>query len=291
MIYIDKRQTEAPKCLTEPDSIGIKERDDVIKFYSNVNHHDKEYTKYKAYKEFEVKQAFNILFRNKCAYCESNYAKVQPVDVEHYRPKGGVMVDGVLKKPGYYWLASDWDNLLPSCIDCNRERTQQVAGSDEKFVLGKANLFPIVNEFSRASKVGYEGYEVRLLLNPCIDKPEEHLSFREDGTVQGKSFMGLVSIETFGLHRKALTDAREEHAKRIRKAIADVMFDLSFINDLIGLPGSDHLTQQFEEKLKSDLKVLKSFLEAGQEYIALAREMINPFIESYKMQIGQKVTA
>jgi hypothetical protein len=40
----------------------------------------------------------------------------------HYRPKGGFRQrrSGVLKVPGYYWLAYDWRNLLVSCAVCNR---------------------------------------------------------------------------------------------------------------------------------------------------------------------------
>ena len=42
------------------------------------------------YKEASVKTALEKLFHGKCAYCESFYAGLQPVDVEHYRPKGEV---------------------------------------------------------------------------------------------------------------------------------------------------------------------------------------------------------
>lgn len=67
------------------------------------------------------------------------------MDVEHYRPKGGYLdPDGTLCQPGYYWLAADWNNLFPSCIDCNREREQiMVKGQAKK--LGKANKFPLVD--------------------------------------------------------------------------------------------------------------------------------------------------
>ncbi|MEF9674035.1 hypothetical protein QNM99_25505 [Pseudomonas sp. PCH446] len=48
------------------------------------------------------------------------------MDVEHYRPKGAVSEDA--SHPGYWWVAMDWDNLLPSCIDCNRKRKQVTPG-------------------------------------------------------------------------------------------------------------------------------------------------------------------
>jgi uncharacterized protein (TIGR02646 family) len=83
-------------------------------------------------------------FGGKCAYCEGLIENTQPGDVEHYRPKGGVLVDGELK-PGYYWLAATWDNLLISCIDCNRQRKQLIKGLG-RVKAGKLNQFPLVEE-------------------------------------------------------------------------------------------------------------------------------------------------
>ena len=63
-----------------------------------------------AYKADDVREALTRLFRGKCAYCESRYAVTQPMDVEHWRPKGGVEeedVDGKTRLgPGYPWLAA-----------------------------------------------------------------------------------------------------------------------------------------------------------------------------------------
>ena len=80
-----------------------------------------------AYKADEVKRRLEDLFHGKCAYCESFYAAQAPVDIEHYRPKGAVEDDP--DHPGYWWLAMAWENLLPSCIDCNRRRRQKTPQS------------------------------------------------------------------------------------------------------------------------------------------------------------------
>ena len=45
-----------------------------------------------AYKLDPVKEALNATFEFKCAYCESFFGATQPLDVEHYRPKSGVLV-------------------------------------------------------------------------------------------------------------------------------------------------------------------------------------------------------
>ena len=59
-------------------------------------------------------------------------------DVEHYRPKAGYRQDAEdpLGRPGYYWLAYEWSNLLFCCQICN-----------QRF---KRNLFPLVDPARRA---------------------------------------------------------------------------------------------------------------------------------------------
>ena len=104
----------------------------------------------------------------KCAYCESFYAGTQPVDVEHYRPKG--KVDGMAGHPGYWWLAGRWENLLPSCIDCNRKRRQKTPKAADGLLVtllengdfdrqdtlstGKATAFPLAEGSPRALQEG-----------------------------------------------------------------------------------------------------------------------------------------
>src|SRR5262249_14198650 len=76
----------------------------------------------------ELKFHLCELFHGKCAYCESRVRASYGGDVEHYRPKGKVDEDN--SHPGYYWLAYNPSNLLPSCALCNQAR-------------GKMTHFPI----------------------------------------------------------------------------------------------------------------------------------------------------
>ncbi|MEZ5007772.1 MAG: hypothetical protein R2753_06420 [Chitinophagales bacterium] len=50
----------------------------------------------------------------KCCYCEK---PIDKGDLEHYRPKKGWKQNNgaAMTKPGYYWLAYRWRNLLLSC--------------------------------------------------------------------------------------------------------------------------------------------------------------------------------
>src|SRR5215213_749615 len=150
MIRINRDKVPVPPELADDSkSAAAKERIKTDAFYAVKKNRLLPYDKYAAYKKAGVIKALNDLFRGKCAYCESVYAATQPTDVEHYRPKGGVVVAGEFSRPGYYWLAASWENLLPSCIDCNRERkqdfTDKASGKS-----GKANHFPLTTEDYRA---------------------------------------------------------------------------------------------------------------------------------------------
>lgn len=134
-----------------------------------------------AYKADDVKQRLEKLFHGKCAYCESFYGSQAPVDVEHYRPKG--RVEGGNDHPGYWWLAAEWTNLLPSCIDCNRRRKQRspVISAKlqvlyQKLQTGKKDCFPVQGAHVLPEETDF-GSERALLLDPTRDEPSDHLLF------------------------------------------------------------------------------------------------------------------
>src|SRR5262249_2349347 len=157
-----------------------KELRDVLKHFEKRKR--KEGFVFKAYKVAGVANALNALFHGKCAYCESRMATVHPSDIDHYRPKSAILIDGKQTKPGYYWLAAAWGNLLPSCIYCNRPNRHEFR--HEKVTLGKGTHFPLSNEKSRARRSSHKQRleaEKPLILDPCgkID-PRNHLEFEED---------------------------------------------------------------------------------------------------------------
>ncbi|MDX6806151.1 hypothetical protein SCD90_08745 [Terrihabitans sp. PJ23] len=192
--------------------------------------------KFKAYSDEEVKNKLNMLFGFKCAYCEGDFGAMMPVDVEHFRPKGGVIdATGTLRFPGYWWLASKWENLLPSCIDCNRTRWQKVGTS--KYKRGKENLFPLLGGAPPAvDEAGVNG-EQPLLLNPTEDQPSRHIQHvyielpggRKESIVQPvvdaggtEDPKGRASIDTYGLNRDRLVVSRLRTIERMIAAIDNV---------------------------------------------------------------------
>jgi uncharacterized protein (TIGR02646 family) len=88
------------------------------------------------YGDPEVREALRRAQHGKCAFCEAKITHVMYGDVEHYRPKGGFMRGGSLQRPGYYWLAYAWDNLVLACQLCNQRH--------------KRNAFPLAGGSRRA---------------------------------------------------------------------------------------------------------------------------------------------
>jgi len=157
----------SPPSLTTPKADA--ERAALRAFYSIPGNEKLPYDKgFTAYKGDGVREQLTEMFKGKCAYCETFYKATQPADIEHFRPKGGVTIkDTRPQPPGYWWLASEWSNLLPSCSDCNRPRRQDFPGGLPR-TAGKANRFPLASEAKRAAAPGQEAKERRLLLHPSL---------------------------------------------------------------------------------------------------------------------------
>lgn len=222
---------------------------------------------YKAYKEYLLGA-----FHHKCAYCETVISVNQPVDVEHYRPKNRVTDDkfkpikatypdgwGTIDHMGYFWLAYDWDNLLPSCIDCNRFRMH-----DDQ-VGGKGDRFPVAD--FRACLPGDEGQERPLLVNPTLQDPNEHFEFFEDGTMRGLTDAGFETILLLGLNRREhLVRARRSAFAAARRALAEFL-------DEVRRDDSTNL---------SDIRDEVNAIWAGREgYSAFGRKAIKGILNQY----------
>lgn len=236
MIHVDRALVAKPKTLSSKNGHGKTETALAILFYSNPANLDKSFEAYEAYNEDDVKESLNVLFDYKCAYCEIDYGGA-PMDVEHYRPKGAVIEldPDTYKpfpksrriaplKPGYYWLAARWENLLPSCIDCNRRRTHGYQKVGHK-VTGKGNYFPLAERNARARRHTQHATlrrEEPLLLNPCEDDPSEHLHFGAAGNIVADSVRGAWTVEVLGLQRELLVRQRKRVLAQLRNSITNI---------------------------------------------------------------------
>ncbi len=236
------------------------------------------------------------VFHDKCAYCETRMAR-STYHAEHYRPKGGVKyriddqkklrhataadgTDKIVDHPGYFWLAYNWRNLLPSCQFCNTSG-------------GKQNQFPVQNDFVLLKR--YEHSELTKLqqaplesekwpghyylqpidldmierpdlLHPYFDHPEDHFSFGKGGveyTLQNAdgiaSTRGENSIKVYHLDADALRRERDKEQRSIC-----YRFGTAFIEFLI------NKGQEREEALQNTWKLpeFAAYLEGNEPYSA-----------------------
>ena len=237
------------------------------------------------YGDVLLRDALNAVYGYKCAYCESYFGGTQPVAVEHYRPKGEVIEGSVRLKPGYYWLAATWKNLLPSCTDCNSPR-RQVTKDEKKVVRGKGNFFPLAPGSRRARAPGQEKREKPLLLHPELDQPGKHLDFPTDRERAGivrpmlqrgrPSPKGEASIDVYALDRPQLVRARKNFADRLLSHLRNTR---NSERRFRANPGDSDLEQEYRENIADLVK----FLAPDQPYSAMARQLAKAELPGLKI--------
>jgi len=313
LIFIDRDAVSVPNILVGEKSAGQKERARAEKFFADLRDGDqiiatakKTTFKFQVYSRPEVKEALQALFHGKCAYCESRYAGTQPMDVEHFRPKSeATELDGSKTKPGYYWLASEWSNMLPSCIDCNRTRKQIDAETGEEVMVGKGTMFPVAQGTDRVTWGGDVRGEQALLLNPCEDYPEQFLAFVEgvatcrdrvpgEGMIEGADEPVLqreraeASIHIYGLNRSGLVEERRALLLRIRQKAYVIRTLTSLLEEYFPAePDSEEdenrgVVLMIENLIAREVEDLLRMKDDCEPYAQMARQEI----ESIEREIG-----
>ena len=241
----------------------MREREAAEQFYLDGRPRQRRFD-FRVYRSSEVRETLNELFYGKCAYCEVALLSVEDGDVELFRPKWSVAERP--DHPGYWWLAADWNNLLISCRSCSRERVH--AGERT----GKADRFPLDDETRRGWGPGEELGEEPLLLDPCLDNPEDHLVFDEHGVVASYSARGQASISILSLNRPELVGNR-------LAAIELVKFRIEEADELARLSrGTEN------QALRSAIAHLEALVEPREAFAALKRQLVLPFLHRVEQQ-------
>lgn len=203
MIHVDRSSVAVPQVLQSAET--KKELKRALEFFS-LPAQSRAQQQYRLsdrfYNDREVRASLNKLFQGKCAYCESPL--LGSGEIEHFRPRSRAMgLDGVVATDHYWWLAYEWSNIYLVCELCNRM---------------KATRFPIrgSSRASPGSTVEDLAKEKPLLLDPCFDRPEEHLVFSDNGQVASRTDQGMTTIEVLGLNREVLVKERQELYKSLR---------------------------------------------------------------------------
>lgn len=239
--------------------------------------------KFRTYADKAVKEALKENFEGKCAYCEAYYDATQTEDVEHYRPKGRID-NGVTKlKPGYWWLASAWDNLLPSCILCNRENNLLIYDGTTLKV-GKGDRFPLDDENMRATAEGGHAGETPLLLDPTIDDPVNYLNFedRDGSCVVVPKFAdpgdlrhrrARRSIDIYGLNRHGLVKDRSRMMLLIQISLRRLE---RWTAELDG--ASPEEVGRIEREIEDEKLMLAMRVDGTDRFTGMAERMIRPVL-------------
>ncbi|ABY44615.1 retron system putative HNH endonuclease [Bacillus mycoides] len=280
MIKVQREAEPAVLNLTDSDSIGFKELEAAKKTTFTKD------TKFpfEAYKDESVKNLLKKMFNGKCGYCESIINVTSYEEIEHFRPKKAINIEGIqgLTYPGYYWLAMSWNNLLISCQRCNRSH--------------KKNYFPIENESNRAKAPGEESGEEVLLLNPCEDDPSEHLEFKDTGIIEFKegSKKGEKSIKVYALHRRELTEERAKVAKDIELKKVQILDGLSTLKVLLRYQEDSDLQKEIEKTVSNIISLYDFIFEyendPNRPYQAMVTQITSDFLSERKELINKLKT-
>jgi uncharacterized protein (TIGR02646 family) len=280
MIHRDRYSIAIPDSCNGQGSESEIELQEATDFYSSYQAEDKSFN-FKVYKNDDIKNALEGLFKKKCAYCESYYLHIHPTDLEHYRPKGRVKKEnnkGFIS-PGYWWLAADWNNLLPSCIDCNRKRTHKM--KYRQVLLGKADHFPIHPDSNNLRLPGSEASETPLLINPCTEDPLDHLTFfpvSEKPIAIPLNASGIsklkanASIKYYGLNRPKLIEERANRYKELGRC---------FMRIEKFLKRQKEQKIDFTQEINDELEVInEDYLDDSKPYTISCRKMFNLWIRT-----------
>lgn len=200
------------------------------------------------YGEDEFREALIIAQGEKCCFCE------KPIDggqIEHFRPKKAYQTTPgqSLIRPGYYWLAYDWKNLLISCSKCNSSGQ-------------KGNLFPITGARATSPKHNLTD-ENPILINPAEEDPSLFISFNYEVPVSiDPNDRGLENIKIFKLKDRAdLKPIRFDRFDRYRtlKKIAALTAPTGDIS---------------QENIRDAKRFLKFALRKKQPFSGMLRENI-----------------
>ncbi|TBA34775.1 MULTISPECIES: HNH endonuclease family protein [Rhizobium] len=231
--------------------------------------------------------ALRQLFEDKCAYCELDFGDA--LDVEHFRPKGKVEDEPAHR--GYWWLALQWNNLLPSCVGCNQRRSQHLVTENTTeaeyasfrrkkpgMTAGKGNHFPISG--TRAFDVGDSlPDEVHDILDPTVDDPDRYLKWSTTSSfsvvlpshAEGSlSKRALATINVFALNRVKLVQSRTGVLRELKFQASEIERDLE--EDAIQ-GGSDFAIQKATRRVAA----LERFCEPDKPFTAMARAFVKEF--------------
>lgn len=245
----------SPLCLVDIKRVEAFDEDIKNREYSDTNSlykckYQKENIKY-----FPVKDALNSMYKNKCAYCETQINRTS-TNIEHYRPKSI-----------YYALAYSWSNLLPICGMCNSKKSNHFDITNERVCYNGETL----QELQHITQ-SYNDLEKPKFIHPEIDSYEHLFRFNTKGKiVVYKSFSDtnkmIYTIRHSDLNHHNLLKRRAKVLESFIK-MRNNLFE--YYEMAIETRNKDKFFK-FKENIQEEIKI---FFNDENEFIAVRKYII-----------------
>lgn len=220
MISVNKDFSKIPqKLLTQQCQILIQEAT------KNKGKH-----KFKSeYYSGGCKDELEMIYHNKCCFCESDPSPSAFWRVEHFRPKNKSPKNSPSgNHNGYGWLGYEWSNLLLICEKCNNKKSSHFPLFDEAKRISSHPMDINHNLITLITDQLYQN-EKPVLLNPEVDNVEDFFIFKPNGDIVGidNERRGETSIKLYNLGRERLIIARrkisDDYFDEIKSFLADFL--------------------------------------------------------------------
>lgn len=258
MIYVDRNIIPFPDVFDSQEVNIAKKRLEEFYGRSKDSRSQEKYSR-----PFEIEIRNKILgslcevFNGKCAYCESLISMdASHSDYDHFRPKSGARgLEKEFSNDHYWWLTYEWCNLYYSCPVCNQY---------------KSTWFPVEGKRAKI-KTPYDkiiNSENALLIDPCNDHPEDHLSYNEDGILDFQSIKGKTTIEIIKLNRTELVASRKKILQSLQNEW-EVFLNLS---------SNDHPDMKRINKITKDWGDIFSS-KSSRPYLGIQRQFLAQWLK------------
>lgn len=179
MILIDRSRATAPKALRREGVAHLAEAIEPLAASGRLRSADFDRD---IYGSEELRQQLWRMQHGKCCFCEKSY-EVKHSPVEQFRPKTEASDDinnKGNKRPGYWWLAYELENLYFCCDNCNTP---------------KATFFPLEPGAAPLPPRALPSTtpERAVLLDPGVEDPEPHITWRWMGPKHGYVPVGVTA--------------------------------------------------------------------------------------------------
>ncbi|MCJ8208558.1 AAA family ATPase [Mucilaginibacter sp. RS28] len=259
MIYVDRSVVSHPEVFYS-NEIAIARRR-LEEFYTRTRE-SRAQEKYTRPFEPELRNKFlkalREVFNGKCAYCESSV----PLDIakseyDHFRPKNGARgLEKEFSNDHYWWLTYEWNNLYYCCPNCNQYKSSWFPVDGPRAEIG-AGYADIISQ------------EVSLLIDPCNDRPEDHLTYNDWGEIDFLTVKGTTTIELLKLNRTDLVQAR----KKVLEELKDqwILFLSLFSNASQNMVQINRITQIWGDIFNNP--------ESNRPYLGIQRQMLTKWLK------------